>query len=208
MIIKNVVDFLLSSRNISHSRCRFWMTRMFGADSGLLITNQLQEWSPLSVLCQWDSTRVLLFLLRLEPNSVQFVRLHSASLRIQLHRDSPSDHSRQLQDSEDLLLWSTLQRGRATSRIQALPSYPEAAMTIPAPDNCLLSSLINFQLNFISLISVKLFTLFHSPSTAHLPLHQAFSLHPLLNLIALHLSHPLPPPYLIPGYYSRLLFNY
>lgn len=51
MIIKNVPLVPLSSRNILPSKCRCWMTKMFGDVLGLATTNPQHAWSLSSVQC-------------------------------------------------------------------------------------------------------------------------------------------------------------
>ena len=54
MIIKNVHIGWLSLKNISHSKCKFWMIRTYVEDSEHLIISPQLELNLLSVLCLWD----------------------------------------------------------------------------------------------------------------------------------------------------------
>ena len=61
----------------------------------------------------------------LEPDPVQPVGFHPQGLRNQLHRDTQSSDTRELQDQEDLLLRQTVLRGGTPRRVQTLPPNPE-----------------------------------------------------------------------------------
>lgn len=54
MIIKNVMPYLFSSRNILHSKFKFLMIKMYEEDSEHQTINQRQESSHSYVLCLWD----------------------------------------------------------------------------------------------------------------------------------------------------------
>ena len=66
--------------------------------------------------------------IRLESDSVQFVGLYSSGIWIKLHIDVESDDSCELQDPENILFGSFVQRGGAATGVQALPADPEAAV--------------------------------------------------------------------------------
>ena len=57
MIIKNVRSSLRSSKNISLSKYRYLMTKMYAEDLELPTISRRLEWSPSSVLCPWGSTK-------------------------------------------------------------------------------------------------------------------------------------------------------
>lgn len=133
------------------------MTRMCVDVSVPAITNRQRESNLSFVRCQWDLMWVVNehershsnFILksdisgRMESNSIQLVRLHSARLRNKLRRNSPRSNSRKLQNPPSLLLRSTLFRRRVATRVQAFPSNSEAA----AVESC------SFTINAVSIAS-------------------------------------------------------
>lgn len=57
MIIKNVRYSLRSSKNISLSKYRYSMTKMYAEDLELRTISQQPGWSPSSAPCLWDLTK-------------------------------------------------------------------------------------------------------------------------------------------------------